>query len=161
MRTVSSFLPHPCREYCFVKYMVQMSKLQQIIAHDVVLGHRLSLPAGLPWMFSISLERQWTYFLKFLTVSHKYVSSSEPQAFQNIQRCLVKSRNEASAAAWCGCLELAATNSLLHYQVLKSHSFPVFSPSLLLLPNDLRDAYRKLEACLHLNTRPRLMFWLG
>lgn len=47
-------------------------------------------------------------FLGFLPASHKYVSSSEPQAFQNIQLCFTKSRYEAqlvqgdlqSPAAW-------------------------------------------------------------
>lgn len=103
---------------------IPKTKLQQIIAHDTVLEHQVWLLAGLPWMFSISLESQSTYFLKFLTASHKYVSSSEPQAFQNIQCCLIKSRYEANTPAWCGCLEMAATNSLFHYQVFKSHSFP-------------------------------------
>lgn len=38
---------------------------------------------------------------------------------------------------------------------------PRLSPRSLLLLNNLRDAYRKLGARLHLNTHPGLMFWLG
>lgn len=45
-------------------------------------------------MFPMSLEVH--IFLRFLTASHKYVS--EPQAFQNIQRCLVESRDEAGGS---------------------------------------------------------------
>lgn len=41
-------------------------------------------------------------FLGFLPASHKYVSSSEPQAFQNIQLCFTKSRYEAGGPACSG-----------------------------------------------------------
>lgn len=44
--------------------------------------------ANRPWMFSMNLETKSTFF-----------SSSEPQAFHNIQYCLIMSRDEANSPA--------------------------------------------------------------
>lgn len=47
-----------------------------------------------PGCFQKILASQSAYFVKLLTVSHKYVSRSEPQALQNIHYGLIKSRDE-------------------------------------------------------------------
>lgn len=73
----------PCMALCLRGSDIPNTKLHEITAHDTGLPHQLWLLTGLG-CFQWNLESKYTFF-----------SSSEPQAFQSLQRCLVKSRYEA------------------------------------------------------------------
>lgn len=60
-------------------------------------------------------------FLGFLPASHKYVSSSEPQAFQNIQLCFTKSRYEAQLVQ--GDLQSPGSLIMFHDHVMETACF--------------------------------------
>lgn len=100
------------------------------------------------------------FLLKFLPASHKYVSSSEPQAFQNMQSCLGESRYEAISP-------LPGSLIMFLYLLWKSHSHPlqllmfVLLSEAFLLPDDLQDPYLGFWTCPYLSAHPWLVFWLG
>lgn len=115
-----------------------------------------------PWMFSMSLESQSIFF----SVSNSVTQICQQCWATNLSKYPVLSHEvtrwgKQSSLLRKICQFKAAINSLFHYQVFISHSFPPKIACAFSLPNDLWDAYLKLEASPHLNTLPRLMFWLG